>query len=403
MPWYRMSHSFSRIDLVVLAFLAVEFLDELVFGTREAAWPLIRTDLGLTYVQIGLLLIVPNVASHLLQPGVGILGDIWDRRALILGGGLLFALFVALVAASPGFLVLLAAFCVGYPSSGAFVGLSQATLMDYAPSGRDQNMARWNFAGHLGSLLGALALAGWAFVGARWRGLFAVLTGASAIVVAAVWKPVVRVNRGPSRPLQRSDIVQGIGAALKLLRDGSVTRWLVLLEMLDLMQDILYGFLALYFVDVANVTEATAAVGVAVWMTAGLVGSLLVIPLLEKVPGLAYLRYSALCQIGFFAVFLLASPFPVKLAIAALLGLSSAGWYSVLQARLYSEVPERSGTVMALGNISGLVGSLMPLGLGLAATAWGLGPTMWLLVAGPIAIAVGLPQSRNGGRAIVYS
>ena len=147
--------------------------------------------------------------------------------------------------------------------------------------------------------------------------------------------------------------------------------------------------------DVANVTEATAAVGVAVWMTAGLVGSLLLIPLLEKVPGLVYLRYSALCQIGFFAVFLLASPFPVKLAIAALLGLSSAGWYSVLQARLYSEVPERSGTVMALGNISGLVGSLMPLGLGLAATAWGLGPTMWLLVAGPIAIAVGLPQSRN--------
>ena len=79
-----------------------------MFGTREAAWPLIRTDLGLTYVQIGLLLTVPNVASHLLQPGVGILGDIWDRRALILGGGLLFTLFVALVAASPGFLVLLA-------------------------------------------------------------------------------------------------------------------------------------------------------------------------------------------------------------------------------------------------------------------------------------------------------
>lgn len=88
-----------------------------MFGTREAAWPLIRTDLGLTYTQIGLLLTLPNVASHLLQPGVGVLGDIWDRRALILGGGLLFTLFVALVAASPGFLVLLAAFCVGYPLS----------------------------------------------------------------------------------------------------------------------------------------------------------------------------------------------------------------------------------------------------------------------------------------------
>lgn len=31
-----------------LSLLAIEFLDEFVFGAREAAWPLIRTDLGLS-------------------------------------------------------------------------------------------------------------------------------------------------------------------------------------------------------------------------------------------------------------------------------------------------------------------------------------------------------------------
>ncbi len=380
-----------RYDLTILAFLAVEFLDELVFGTREAAWPLIRTDLGLTYVQIGLLLTVPNVMSHLLEPGFGILGDIWNRRALILGGGLFLTMSVALIAASPGFLILLVAFCVGYPASGAFVSLAQATLMDYAPARRDQNMARWGFAGYLGSLLGALALAGWARAGAGWRGLFAVLSGTSLVVLVAVWRPVVQVTRQPSRPLQRADIVQGIGAALASLRNRSVIRWLVLLEMSDLTQDILYGFLALYFVDVADVSEATAAVGVAVWMAAGFAGSLLLIPLLERASGLTYLRYSALFQIGFFAAFLLAGPLPVKLAMAALMGLSSAGWYAVLKARLYSEVPDRSGTVMTLGSISGLAGGLIPLGIGLAASSWGLGPTMWLLMAGPVAITAGLP------------
>ena len=47
---------------LVFAFtlLAVEFLDELIFGVREAAWPLIRTELGLNYVQIGLLLGLPT-------------------------------------------------------------------------------------------------------------------------------------------------------------------------------------------------------------------------------------------------------------------------------------------------------------------------------------------------------
>ena len=40
----------------IFIFLVIEFLDEFIFGAREAAWPLIRDDLGLTYAQIGLLL-----------------------------------------------------------------------------------------------------------------------------------------------------------------------------------------------------------------------------------------------------------------------------------------------------------------------------------------------------------
>ncbi len=81
-----------------LTLLAIEFLDEAasshvrsgVFGAREAAWPLIRTDLGLSYAQVGLLLGLPSVVSSLVEPFLGILGDIWRRRVLILGGGVVF-------------------------------------------------------------------------------------------------------------------------------------------------------------------------------------------------------------------------------------------------------------------------------------------------------------------------
>jgi FSR family fosmidomycin resistance protein-like MFS transporter len=51
--------------------LTIEFLDELVYGAREAAWPLIRTDLALTYAQVGLLLSLPNLASSLVEPFLG--------------------------------------------------------------------------------------------------------------------------------------------------------------------------------------------------------------------------------------------------------------------------------------------------------------------------------------------
>ncbi len=73
--------------MLTLPFLLIEFLDELVFGVNQAAWPLIRTDLRLSYLQIGLLLSVPGIVSAILEPLLGILGDVWKRRLLILGGG----------------------------------------------------------------------------------------------------------------------------------------------------------------------------------------------------------------------------------------------------------------------------------------------------------------------------
>ncbi len=113
-----------------MIFLFIEFLDELVFGLVDSAWPLVRTDLHLTYTQIGILLSVPGLIGNLIEPFLFILGDIWKRRVIILGGGLFFTLSIVLTAISHSFLFLLFTFVIFNPSSGAFVSLSQATLID---------------------------------------------------------------------------------------------------------------------------------------------------------------------------------------------------------------------------------------------------------------------------------
>jgi len=95
------------------------------------------------------------------------------------------------------------------------------------------------------------------------------------------------------------------------------------------------------------------------------------------------------------SAFLLTSPVWVKLVLLALLGFFNAGWYSVLMAQLYSAMPGRSGTVMTVSNVFGLVGGLIPLGLGLAAERFGLEVTMWFLLLGPIALLMGVPGSRR--------
>ncbi len=379
--------------LVVL--LAIEFLDEFAFGVREAAWPLIRTDLALSYVQVGILLTVPDVVGNALEPAIGVLGDVWKRRVLIIGGGIVFAVALLLTAGSSTFTLLLVAFVLFNPASGAFVSLSRATLMDSDPRRREQNSARWVLAGSVALVLGALAVGALASIGGAWRGLFVFAAVATVLLLQRARKmPLAGASRDSDSELW-SAFKTGLKAALRALRRRSIIRWLLLLEFSDLMSDVLHGFLALYFVDVAGVSPGIAAVAVGIWSGAGLAGDLLLIPLLERVPGLRYLRVSVVFVLALYAGLLLAPALWPKLVVVGALGFASAGWYAILSARLYESMPGQSGSVTAVTSATGMVRSLVPLGIGAAAAAWGLGPTMWLLIAGPAALLVGLPRDRD--------
>ncbi|HEX9919163.1 MAG TPA: MFS transporter [Pyrinomonadaceae bacterium] len=375
--------------------LAIEFLDELVDGSRQAAWPHIRRDLSLSYTEIGLLLAIPNLASTFIEPPLALLGDTRHRRTIILTGGVCFALSMLLVARSSGFASLLLALVLFYPAGGAFVSLSQAALMDSAPARREANMARWACAGSLGIVAGSLALNVTVAAGAGWRVWFDVLCGVSVLLVLAARRFSFDAARHAGTPPEPRGIKQGALDALRALRRGEVRRWLVLLQFSDLMLDGFYGWLALYFVDVVGVGDAGAGAGVAVWTGVGLVGDLSLIPLLERVRGLTYLRWSALAMLCLFPAFLVAPNLYAKLALLGLVGITNAGWYSILKAQLYASMPERSGGALALSNVCGLVGGMIPLALGLVAERFGLASMMWLLLAGPLMFLVAIPRKEK--------
>ncbi len=379
-----------------MALLLIEFIDEFFFGAIEAAWPLIRNDLALTYVQVGLLLSVPRIWGSVAGIAIGIMGDVWKRRTLIIGGGVLFVASLFIVSSSVSFATLMVGLLVFNPSSGAFVGLSQATLMDRDTSRYEQNMARWTFAGASGMVVGAAALSAALALGLGWRELTVATAIAAAIVlIAALNLPLGGVSSGSGAYPTSNELKAGVAAVFTALKRLPVLRWLVLLEFSNLMGDGLHSFLALYFVDVARADQTQAAIGVALWTGVGLLGDLLLIPLLERVRGLSYLRYSALAELALFIAFLTAPGLWAKFAIVALLGFGNAGWYSILKAQMYREMPQKSGTVMAVNDVSSLAGGLVPLGIGLAARTWGLGAAVWLLLAGPVALLIGLPRRQS--------
>jgi FSR family fosmidomycin resistance protein-like MFS transporter len=392
----RVAAILRRAAFFTSLLLAIEFLDELVYGAREAAWPLIRDDLALTYAQIGLLLGVPDIFGNLVEPVLGVLADNWRRRVLVLGGGLVFALALLLTAASTSFWPLMIAFMLLSPASGAFVSLSQATLMDIAPLRREQNMARWVLAGSVGVVAGPILLGAFAAAGAGWRVLFAALAMLAFIVVAVAWRQpfpdghAEGVTGAPSLRLVRNGLVE----AVQSLGRPGVLRWLTLLQISDFLQDVLLGFLALYLVDVGQVTPAQAGFGVAVWSGAGLLGDLLLVPLLERTPGLRVVRWTAAIASLLYPLFLLAPAYEQKLALLALLGFFRVGWYAILKAQLYGALPDRSGTALATANLAGLAKGVVVIGLGIVAQRAGLTVTMWLLLLGPVVLFVGLPRAR---------
>jgi FSR family fosmidomycin resistance protein-like MFS transporter len=374
-----------------MLYLIIEFIDELVFGVNAAAWPLIRDDLALNYIQIGLALSLPGIIGNVIEPFMFILSDVWKRRAILLLGGVLFVLSLALTALSHNFFLLIVSFALFNPASGMFVNLAQASLMDADPARHEQNMARWTFAGSLGVVAGPLFLSALAFWAFGWRPAFGFLAVLTTLVLFLAWKRVPDTGKDTGALSLRA-VFRGLWEAFRALGDKNILRWLVLLEFSDLMLDVLYGFLPLYFVDVAGFTFAQAAASVAVWTGVGLIGDFLLIPLLERVKGLDYLRWSVVLELILFPCFLLA-PLPwLKLVIAGAMGFFNAGWYAILKGNLFSSMPEQSGTALALNSLSGIVGKLIPFIIGVAAQVFGLQWAMWLLLAGPVALLIGLPR-----------
>jgi FSR family fosmidomycin resistance protein-like MFS transporter len=313
------------------------------------------------------------------EPAIGILGDRGQRRRLVLGGGVVFGLTLLATALAPTYLVFLAAFVVMYPASGAFVSLSQATLMDADPEGRERNMARWTLVGAVGVAAGPLLVA----TGAPWRAIFLAYAVAAVVLVVAA-RPVA-FDGDP-------DESAGFRTAVRELRNPGVVRWLFLLELQDLGGDILYGYLALYLVDSVGVDARTAALGVAVWTAADLVGNVIVVRALHRVGGLRWLRATALGVALVFPVFQLVDGLAPKLVLAGLLGALHSGWYPISKARLYEALPGRSGTAMALATTTGALGAVLPLSLGLLASHVGIHDAFWLVLVAPLALLALVPR-----------
>jgi FSR family fosmidomycin resistance protein-like MFS transporter len=321
-----------------------------------------------------------------------LLGDTRFRRALIIGGGVAVVVTLGGVAVAWGFPPLLVAFALGSPASGAFVTLSQATLMDLNPGRQPHAMARWSLAGSLGSLIGPLISAGILSMGMSWRWAFVGMAAAAFMLVALLACRQFPTDLLNHRQANAGDLLKGLWRAIT---DPALLRWFALLELADLLLDRFVLFVPLYFTDVVGISPAQASLVASLLMLSGLAGDFLTVRLLDRLPGRRLVRISAGLVALLYAAWLLSPGVAAKLLLLVVLGISRLGWYAVLQGEAYRELPGRSGTVMAVTALAAFAGGAVSAGLGFAAERLGLGGAMWLLIIGPVALAWLVPSPRK--------
>jgi MFS transporter, FSR family, fosmidomycin resistance protein len=257
-------------------------------------------------------------------------------------------------------------------------------------------MARWDLAGSTGAVAGPLLLTAVLASGGGWRAGYLVLAGISAIVWLGAYLrgPAVPAVSGASpasadeaekQPwtARAREVAPVIGGAL---RDWGTLRWLLLIEVADLLVDVFTGFLGLYLVDVVHLTPAVAALAIAIRLGAALAGDAALVVILERVGDLTVLRVSATAAALLYPGFLLVPGVLPKLAVLATLSAATAPWYPVLQARLYGSLPGRSSVAVTLSSAAGLAGGLGPLAVGLVAQGFGLSWALAGLVLVPVAV-----------------
>ncbi|MBI3536517.1 MAG: MFS transporter [Chloroflexi bacterium] len=377
--------------LFLFALYGVEFLDELIYGLQSAVIPYIKTDLALTYTQIGLLSTIPGLLGIFADPFIGLLADTRHRRALVMFGIVATTIGLVLTGLGQTYVVILFSFCILYLASGAYVNLAQATLIDRDPTRAENTMARWTLMGAIGVTVAPLIATALFFIGYSWRGLYLGCAGVAGIYIALLVRLKFDAHARADAPIAPRQMLRDL---VNALRHREMLRWLILTELADLMLDKLLEVTGLYFHDVVGVSLAAASGAVAIFSLAQFAGTVALVPLLERVRGLRLLRVSSAIVLALYAGFLLIPNEIVKIILLALLAFQTIGWYPILHSKSFEILPGRSGLVISVNSLANVSSIFVPAILGTIADAIGLQNAMWILALGPLALIIGLPRDK---------
>jgi hypothetical protein len=157
-------------------------------------------------------------------------------------------------------------------------------------------------------------------------------------------------------------------------------RWLIVLFMATMVDEIFLGFTGLLLRDRLHASITTTSLILALGMIGGMIGLIALERLLARRPesqhlGIRLLPWLALLTLAGVAALLLAQDLWLAALALGAIGFGATGWYPVAKAAAYGRLPGRPGMLLAI------TGLLTPLELVLPAVVGGLADRFGLVVA----------------------
>lgn len=259
---------------VLLALSAAHCLNDLLQSVITAVYPMLKTDLGINFTQIGLITLVYQLAASIFQP---VVGYVFDKRPFVwsLPAGMIStSVGIVLLAYSNSLAgVLLAVFMVGLGSATLHPEASRITsLAGHERRGFAQSVFQvgGNFGGSVGPLLVALIVAPHDRRYIMWFLLFAGL---------CFWamRPICRWYRGYLNSLKQAERRKKSHAALPLSRGMTIFTICVIIILIFskyIYMASLSSYYTFYLIDKFGVTVSQSQIFLFVFVVSTAAGTL---------------------------------------------------------------------------------------------------------------------------------
>jgi predicted MFS family arabinose efflux permease len=352
---------------LLLVGLAEETVAFLPYGAVES----VREDVGLTYVEVGVLLaLYPGIG--LLTTPLGVVADHVSRRLMAAVGGVGYGVGVCLFATAGGFWVLFTAVVIMGVAGDAMVRAVEVALVEVAGDNVEPALARSNLLAAVGDLIGPLLLFAALGSGLGWRAAFwaaGVLMIAYGLLLAS--QPL------PS-PAERGEDHQPWRAMLEVAKDRRVIVAGLLVAIIVAFDDTFVGFAVAFLTTDRHLTPAVATLAAGAGMAGGVLAAAWASRTNRRRVGLR--PCAVMLLTGVLLLLLVPNVVAAAVATAAVGAAMNLAWI-VLQARYMTLRPGQSGTTSAVAEAVSQVGILTPMVIGVIADRATLTVAMLVYVA----------------------